>query len=71
MFTDINIYPIITKQIIFRRNISCIEKNKSCYFIDFRSDLDPDPYQDETDPKHWFKWFLRIFLLQFECKSWA
>ena len=45
MFTDIN-----------RKNRKYIEKkgNKSLYFLDFRSDLepDPDPYQNETDPQH-------------------
>ena len=29
-------------------------KKKCWYFLDFRSDseLDPDPYQNETDPQH-------------------
>ena len=56
MFTDINIYPIINKAdhisekyIFYRKK----KQNKSQYFPDFRSDLepDPDPLFHETDPK--------------------
>ena len=58
MFTDINIYPInneadhISEKYIFYRK----KKLNKIYFHDFRSDLeqDPDPDQNETDPKHWF-----------------
>ena len=59
MFTDINIYPINNKTdhisekyIFFYRKK---KQNRSRYFLDFWSDLeqDPDPYLNETDPKHW------------------
>ena len=53
MFTDINVYPINNKtDHISEKYIFFIEK-KSCYFPDFRSDLeqDPDPFFHETDPR--------------------
>ena len=49
----INVHKMTT--IIF-----CVIKNKKSYkkgelFFYFRSDYGPDPYQNETDPKHWYK----------------
>ena len=32
------------------------KKLNNWYILDFRSD--PDPYQNETDPKHWMKCIL-------------
>ena len=56
MFTDINIYSIMTKQVIFRRNIFFLEKKIDIFPISGRiwsmQDPDPDPYQNETEPKH-------------------
>ena len=55
MFTDINNYSINKKKFktdhISEKYIFYI-KEKSCYFPDFRSDLeqDPDPLFHETDP---------------------
>ena len=41
----------MTKQIIFWGNIFLIEKKveRNWYFLDFRPDSEPDPYQNETD----------------------
>ena len=49
VFTDINIYPINNKTDHIWANIFLffISRNGSEY-------LDPDPYQNKTDPQHWF-----------------
>ena len=55
---ELNIYPINTKTNHFLENYIFDRKKlffflkKGWYFLDFRHDPDPDPYKNETDPKH-------------------
>ena len=53
MFTDINIYSINNKTDHISEKYIFYRKKK--FIFSRNGSEDPDPYQNETDPKHWLQ----------------